>query len=79
MRPLFSQYDHTAMQDRIEELETRIAYQEAAIEELTSTSLAQQQRIEELQAQIDFLKSLVKEMAPSAVAPMSEETPPPHY
>ena len=69
----------TTMEQRLEELETRIAYQEAAIEELTSTTLAQQQTIEGLQAQLDYLKSLLKDMAPSAVAPMSEETPPPHY
>lgn len=67
------------MEQRLEELETRIAYQESAIEELTSTTLAQQQTIEGLQAQLDYLKSLLKDMAPSAVAPMSEETPPPHY
>ncbi len=67
------------MEHRLEELETRIAYQEAAIEELTSTTLAQQQTIEGLQAQLDYLKSLLKDLTPSAVAPMSEETPPPHY
>ena len=67
------------MEQRLEELETRIAYQEAAIEELTATTLAQQQTIEGLQAQLDYLKSLVKDMAPPAVAPLSEETPPPHY
>lgn len=67
------------MEHRIEELETRIAYQEAAIEELTRTTLNQQQTIQGLQAQIDYLKSIVKDLAPSAVAPRSEETPPPHY
>lgn len=67
------------MENRLEDIETRVAYQEAAIEELTQTSLAQQQTIEELRAQIDYLKSLLKDLTPSAVAPMSEETPPPHY
>ncbi len=67
------------MEQRLEELETRIAYQEVAIEELTSTTLAQQQTIEGLQAQLDYIKSLLKDLTPSAVAPMSEETPPPHY
>lgn len=67
------------MEHRLEELETRIAYQEAAIEELTRTTLNQQQTIEGLQAQLDYLKSLMKELTPSAVAPLSEETPPPHY
>ena len=67
------------MEQRLEDIETRIAYQEATIEELTRTVLAQQQINEELQGQIDYLKSLLKDLTPSAVAPMSEETPPPHY
>jgi len=67
------------MESRLEDLEIRIAHQEAAIEELTRTNLAQQQQIEVLRVQIDYLKSLIKEITPSAVAPRSEETPPPHY
>jgi SlyX protein len=67
------------MESRFEDLEIRIAHQEAAIEELTRTNLAQQQQIEALQVQIGYLKSLIKEFSPSAVAPRSEETPPPHY
>lgn len=67
------------MESRLEDLEIRIAHQEAAIEELTRTNLSQQQQIEALQIQIGYLKSLLKEMTPSAVAPRSEETPPPHY
>lgn len=67
------------MEQRLEDLETRLAYQEAAIDELTRTTLGQQQQINTLQAQLDYLKSLLKELTPSAVAPRSEETPPPHY
>jgi len=67
------------MESRLEDLEIRIAHQEAAIEELTRTNLAQQQQLEVLRVQIDYLKSLLKEITPSAVAPRSEETPPPHY
>lgn len=67
------------MESRLEDLEIRIAHQEAAIEELTRTNLAQQQQLEALQVQIGYLKSLIKELSPSAVASRSEETPPPHY
>jgi SlyX protein len=73
------QYDHAAMEHRFEDLEIRIAYQEASIEELTNAMLAQQKTLGELQGQIDYLKSLLKDLTPSAVAPMSEETAPPHY
>jgi len=68
-----------AMESRLEDLEIRIAHQDMALEELTRTTLAQQQRINELAAQVDYLKSLLKELTPSAVAPRSEESPPPHY
>ena len=67
------------MENRLEDIETRIAYQEASIEELTDAMLAQQKSIEALQAQLDYFKSVLKELTPSAVAPMSEETAPPHY
>ncbi len=67
------------MESRLEDLEIRIAYQDAALEELTRTTLAQQKRIEELSTQIDYLMSLLKELTPSAVASRAEETPPPHY
>ena len=67
------------MENRLEDIETRMAYQEASIEELTDAMLSQQKTIEALQAQLDYFKSVLKELTPSAVAPMSEETAPPHY
>ena len=67
------------MENRLEDIETRIAYQEASIDELTAAMLAQQKTIEAMQAQLDYFKSVLKDLNPSAVAPMSEETAPPHY
>lgn len=67
------------MEHRIADLEVRLSYQEATIDELTRTSLNQQEAIEDLRAELEQLKSLLRELAPSAVAPVSEETPPPHY
>lgn len=67
------------MEHRLEDLETRYAYQEAAIEELTTTVLEQQRTIARLALELQQLKSMLKELTPSAVAPRSEETPPPHY
>ena len=67
------------MENRLEDIETRIAYQEASIDELTAAMLAQQKTIEAMQAQLDYFKSVLKDLSPSAVAPMSEETAPPHY
>ncbi|MEJ2686244.1 MAG: SlyX family protein [Gammaproteobacteria bacterium] len=67
------------MEQRITDLEVRLSYQEAAIEELTRTTLSQSQAIEGLRAEVDQLKSMLRELTPSAVAPASEETLPPHY
>lgn len=67
------------MEHRIADLEVRLSYQEAAIDELTRTNLTQQQIIEDLRAELELLKSLLQELAPAAVAPAAEETPPPHY
>lgn len=67
------------MDSRIDDLESRYAYQEAAVEELTRRVMQQQQAIDTLTQQIEYMKSLLSEMVPSAVAPIDEETPPPHY
>jgi SlyX protein len=67
------------MNSRIDDLEVRFAYQEAAVEELTQTALEQQKLIEELSGQIEYLKTMLREIKPSAVASIAEETPPPHY
>ncbi len=67
------------MENRIEDLEIRFAHQDAAIEELTRHLQAQSRQIEELQAQLRHLQSQLASLSPSPVAPMSEETPPPHY
>ncbi len=67
------------LERRIDDLEFRSAHQEAALEDLTTTVMAQRQQLEELGAQLEYMKSLLQDLSPSAVAPASEETPPPHY
>ena len=67
------------MESRIEDLEIRSAHQERAIEELSEQVRAQHRAIEALQRQLRHLHSRLEAMRPSDVAPMSEETPPPHY
>lgn len=65
--------------ERIDYLETRIAFQEDALEQLSS-ELAQQQRlIEKMRQQMDLMIQKLRESAGSPVASQSEETPPPHY
>jgi SlyX protein len=67
------------MEPRVEDLEIRYAHQEAALEELSQTVARQGEAIARLRAELDYLKALLLDMAPDAVAPLSEETRPPHY
>lgn len=67
------------MEPRIEELETRVTYQEATIESLTAAQLEQQQTIEQLRAELDYLKSLLKDLNPGITGSAADEPPPPHY
>lgn len=68
-----------AMDERLTDLEIRLAHLEAAIDELTQTVLRQQQALAATEEQLEFVKSLLGELSPAAVRPLSEETPPPHY
>ena len=65
--------------NRIEELETKVAFQEATIEELNQALIDQQFALDKLQTQIRHLAEKFKGIATSNVASREEETPPPHY
>ncbi|MEZ5537571.1 MAG: SlyX family protein [Thiolinea sp.] len=67
------------MENRIAELEIRFMEQEATLEALSHQMYLQQQDIAQLTRQLEVMKDRLKSMAQSPVAPMSEETPPPHY
>lgn len=68
---------HQAQQ--IAELETKIAFQEHAIEELNQALVEQQFLIEKMQLQLRHLAVKLKDLQPSNIASQAEETPPPHY
>lgn len=67
------------MHDRLAELETRIAFQEQAIQELSDVVARQQAGIDRLSQLCETLRLQLLELAPSLVAGRDEETPPPHY
>lgn len=67
-----------AMQE-IEELQTKIAFQEHTIDVLNDALTSQQYQIEKLQVQMRHVLEKVKGFEPSNIARMSDETPPPHY
>ena len=64
------------LENRIEELETKIAFQE----QLLDHALVQQQfDIDKMQVQLRYMANKLKDFQPSNIASQSEETPPPHY
>ncbi|MES9935826.1 MAG: SlyX family protein [Sedimenticola sp.] len=67
------------MNEELIDLQTRVAFQDDAIQELTLTVTRQQNQISELQTALLQLRQQVKNLTPSQVASPDEETPPPHY
>jgi len=67
------------MEPRIIELETKVAYQEHAIQELNDVITSQQKQISELQENIKRILTHLKEITPPEIARPEDELPPPHY
>lgn len=68
-----------ALQERIDHLESRLAFQDDTIEQLNQALTLQQQDLDKLRHQMSLIINRMKEMVVSQVASQSEETPPPHY
>lgn len=65
--------------EAIEELQTKVSFQEHTIDTLNEALTDQQYQIEKLQVQMRFVMEKVKGFEPSNIAKLSDETPPPHY
>lgn len=64
---------------RLEELETRNAYQEATIQDLSAQIYRHEQQIERLELLLSQLAEKVKGLASGEVAALPENERPPHY
>lgn len=68
-----------ALQERIDHLESRLAFQDDTIEQLNQALTLQQQDLDKIRHQMTVMVTRMKEMTVSQIASQSEETPPPHY
>ncbi|MGY3570895.1 SlyX family protein [Vibrio sp. SCSIO 43135] len=68
-----------ALENRINDLECQLAFQEQTIDELNSALSEQQLLIGKMQDQMKYVAGKIKNMDTSNLADPSEETPPPHY
>lgn len=71
--------DEQTLEQRIEDLEYKVAFQEHTIEQLNDALTEQQHQMDKMSVQISFLVNKLKAMEPSNMARQSEESPPPHY
>ena len=67
------------MEDKLVDLETRIAFLEDAQQQLSDVIARQEKEITRLLHRVSELEEQLRLAAPSLIADAADETPPPHY
>ncbi len=71
--------DRERVEDRMDEMESRLAFQEDHIQELNDIITRLQLEVMTLNERLEESERRIQEITPSLLKPSSEETPPPHY
>ncbi len=66
-------------QERIIDLESRIAFQEDAIDKLSDVVSRQEQELLRLEKMVRYLHQQLKSLGDSQMTHPADEPPPPHY
>lgn len=67
------------LEQRLDELETKQAFSDDALEQLSDTIALQQRQINELQEAIKLLHQQLKSVQSNPTSTVGDEPPPPHY
>jgi len=67
------------LEQRINEVETRLAFQETTLQELNEALTSQQQQLSQMQAVLEKLRERIVELASNMLPDSAVEPPPPHY
>jgi len=71
--------DHKEFTSRLEEMESRLSFQDNHIQELNDIISKLQLEVMTIAQRLSDSERQIQEITPSLIKSLSEETPPPHY